>query len=114
MATYKTDETLITFAEMATKYGYSRGSIGAFPHRHEDFPQPVGVESTVKYYSRSEIDEWFTDYRSKGKSKLGEGRAPRSAYKKRNPVLDEIMNQISHDLILQSKVLIFLAEQKTK
>lgn len=114
MESPKTNEALITFAEMATKYGYSRGSLGVFPHRHEDFPQPVSVESTIKYYSRSEIDEWFTNYRSKGKSKLGVRQAPRGAYRKRNPVLDEILNQISHDLVLQSKVLIFLEEQKAR
>jgi hypothetical protein len=114
MTTLKKNEALITFAEMADKYGYQRGSLGVFPHRYEDFPKPVGVESTIKYYPRAEVEEWFANYRSKGRSKLGERNAPRGQYRKRNPILDEIMNQISHDLVLQSKVLIFLEDQKAK
>ena len=114
MPKLNSNETLITYAEMATKYGYSRGSMGVFPYKYEDFPQPVGVESKTNYYSRSEIEEWFTNYLSKGGSKLGERRTHRGAYRKGNPVLDAILNQISDDLILHSKSLIFLEEQKAK
>lgn len=117
MTTLNSNETLITYAEMADKYGYSRGSLGVFSNKYEDFPQIVKVESGINHYSRSEIEEWFTNYRSKGRSKLG-GRqaiwAGRAYRKGNNPVLDEILNQISDDLILQSKILIFLEEQKAK
>lgn len=103
MTTLMNDKALITNAEIADNYGYKTSSLAVMRHRHADFPKPITGVSAVRYYSRSEIEEWF--------SKRREETRP---YRKHSPILTEIVKQLSNDLVLQSRVLIFLEEQKTK
>lgn len=107
---------LITLNEMSEIYGYQRSSLGVMAGRYETFPKSVGVEANTKYYPRAEVAEWFENYLNTGGKKLGNGRAHggRGVSLKRhaNPLLEEILIRIGNDLVLQSKVLIYLEQVK--
>jgi predicted DNA-binding transcriptional regulator AlpA len=123
MTTALQDTTLITFGEMSDLFGYQASSLSVMSKRYLDFPKPVETPSDetdkrVKYFSRSEIEAWFEGYFSRGGLKLGNGRASggrgvsRGKLKTNNPLLEEILNRIGSDLVLQSKVLIYLEQDK--
>jgi predicted DNA-binding transcriptional regulator AlpA len=114
--TLKENTELITLNEMSELYGYQRSSLGVMAGRYETFPKPVGVEANTKYFPRAEIAAWFEAYLNTGGLKLGNGRAHggRGVSLKRyaNPLLDEILTRIGSDLVLQSKVLLYLEQVK--
>ena len=123
MTTALKDTTLITFAEMSDLFGYQASSLSVMSKRYLDFPSPVEApadqtDTRVKYFSRSEVEAWFEGYFSRGGLKLGNGRVAggrgvsRTKLKTSNPLLEEILNRIGSDLVLQSKVLIYLEQVK--
>jgi predicted DNA-binding transcriptional regulator AlpA len=115
MTSLKQNTELTTLGEIADTYGYQRSSIGVMTQRYADFPKPVGIEAKSKYYSRTEVEAWFIAYNSRGGKKYGNGRSGEGrgiTHRGRNPLLEEILSRIGGDLVLQSKVLLYLEEVK--
>jgi predicted DNA-binding transcriptional regulator AlpA len=119
----KANTEVITFGEMSELFGYQASSLNVMSKRYADFPKPVDAPSNetdgrLKFFSRAEIEAWFEGYFSRGGSKLGNGRASggrgvsRTKRVASNPLLEEILTRIGNDLVLQSKVLIYLEQVK--
>lgn len=112
------ETTLISVVEIANIYGYAVSSLAVMSTRYPDFPKAQGREGNANLYSATEIEAWFTQYRSKGGKKFGTGRSLGgrgvSQVHKRNVLLEEIISRIHEDLVLQSKVLLYLEEVATK